>query len=148
MSLNWCIFAVQRLRDYESRKEALENLAEQIAGLEDRFTAIRSATTDSTPVQGGNDNRQEQMLIYNIATREELQKNMEIIKKEIAVTEKALNTLTESEKKILTRFYINRSKGYVDRLCEELYISKTELYRQKEDALKKFTMLCYGIVEL
>jgi hypothetical protein len=148
MGINWCIFAIQRLRDYEERKTAINNLTEQIKTLEDKFTAIRAATTDSTPVQGGNENRREQMLIHNIATREELQKNLEITKQEIAITEKGLAALTETEKQILTRFYINRTKGYVERLCDELYISKTELYRQKEDALKRFTMVCYGIVEL
>lgn len=148
MSLSWCIFAIQRLRDYEDRKRAIDNLAEQINSLEDKFTAIRAATTDSTPVQGGNENRQEQMLIHNIATREELKNNLEIIKQEIDITEKGLDVLTETERLILTRFYINRSKGYVERLCDELFISKTELYRQKDEALKRFTMVCYGIVEL
>ena len=148
MSLNWCIFAIQRLRDYEDRKRAIDNLAEQINSLEDKFTAIRAATTDSTPVQGGNENRREQTLIHNIATREELKNNLEIIKQEIDITEKGLDVLTETERLILTRFYINRSKGYVERLCDELFISKTELYRQKDEALKRFTMVCYGIVEL
>lgn len=148
MSLNWCIFSIQRLRDYEDRKRAINNLTEQINSLEDKFTAIRAATTDSTPVQGGNENRREQMLIHNIATREELKNNLEIIKQEIDITEKGLDVLTETERLILTRFYINRSKGYVERLCDELFISKTELYRQKDEALKRFTMVCYGIVEL
>ena len=148
MSLNWCIFAIQRLRDYEDRKRAIDNLAEKINSLEDKFTAIRAATTDSTPVQGGNENRREQILIHNIATREELKNNLEIIKQEIDITEKGLDVLTETERLILTRFYINRSKGYVERLCDELFISKTELYRQKDEALKRFTMVCYGIVEL
>lgn len=148
MSFNWCIFAIQRLRDYEDRKAAIDSLAEQIELLEDKFTAIRAATTDGTPVQGGNENRREQMLIHNIATREELTKSLELTKKEVEITEKGLAALTETEKKILQRFYINRTKGYVERLCDELYISKTELYRQKDDALKRFTMVCYGIVEL
>lgn len=148
MSVNWCVFSIQRLRDYENRKAAIENLTEQIKLLEEKFKAIRSATTDATPVQGGNDNKREEMLIHNIATREELQKNLDITIQEVELTEKGLATLNEDEKRILERFYINRSKGYVERLCDELFISKTELYRQKEEALKKFTMVCYGIVEL
>lgn len=148
MSLNWCIFAIQRLRDYESRKESVKNLNEQISNLEEKAVAIRSAITDSKPVQGGNGNRSEEMLIHNIATREELKKNLAIAENEIAMTEKGLAALTENEIKILTRFYISRSKGYVERLCDELFVSKTELYRQKDEALKKFTMICYGIVEL
>lgn len=148
MSLNWSVFAIQRLRDYENRKEAEHNLAEQIKELEDRFVSIRSATTDGTPVKGGNENKREEMLINNIATREELQKNLDIVQTEIKITENGLASLTEEESKILRLFYMQRQKGYIDRLCNELYISKTELYRQKDDALKKFTMMCYGIVEL
>ena len=148
MSFNWCIFAIQRLKDYEDRKTAVDNITEQISVLNDKFTSIRSATTDSTPVQGGNENKREEMLIHNISTREELKTNLDIITREIAVTEKALDTLTEEEKLILTRFFILREKGYVERLCDELYVSKTRLYQKKEAALKKFTLACYGIVEL
>ena len=147
MSLNWCVFSIQRLKDYESRKEAVESLTEQINNLDARFTAIRSAATDETPVQGGNGNKREEMLIQNISTREELKNNLEITKHEIEITEKGLAALTDEERKILERFYINRSKGYIDRLCDELFVSKTELYRQKDEALKKFTIVCYGIVE-
>ena len=148
MSLNWSVFAVQRLRDLEDRKTAVENITEQIKALEQRFTAIRSATTDGTPVQGGNENKREEMLIRNIAEREELKNNLDIITREIVVTEKALDTLTEEEKLILRRFFILRQKGYVERLCDELFVSKTRLYQKKETALKKFTLACYGIVEL
>ena len=148
MSTNWCTFSIERLRDYEYKKTAVESLTEQIKILEDKFTAIRSATTDITPVQGGNGNRREEMMINNISTREELKNNLKITKHEITITERGLEALDETEKKILTRFYINRSKGYVERLCDELFISKTELYRQKDEALKKFTSACYGIIEL
>lgn len=148
MSLNWCVFAIQRLKDYETRKEAADNLTGRIKNLESKFTSIRAATTDGTPVQGGNENKREEMLLNNIATREELQRNLDIVQSEIEITEKGLERLTPEEKRILTLFYMQRQKGFVDRLCNELYISKTELYRQKEDALKKFTMVCYGIVEL
>ena len=148
MGFNWCVYSIQRLRDYEDKQRAVINLREQIKVLDEKFTAIRSATTDSTPVQGGTDNKREEMLIYNIATREELKKNLDIIEHDLSITENGLNALTDTELKILTRFYVNRSKGYVERLCDELFISKTELYRQKEDALKRFTMVCYGIVEL
>lgn len=148
MSNNWCVFAIQRLGDYEDRLTAVENLTDQIESLEDKVTAIRSAVTDSTPVQGGNENKREQMLIFNISMRCELQKNLEYAKKEISITEKGLATLTKAEKEVLHRFYINRTKGYIQRLCDDLFISQAEVYRMKDIALKKFTMACYGIVEL
>lgn len=146
--MNWAGIAIERLKDYENRKNAADNLEKQIELLEDQFTSIRSATTDGTPVQGGNENRREKMLIENIATREELEYNLDFIKREIEITEMGLEALTEREKMILHWFYINRPKDYIDRLCNELFISKTELYRQREIALKKFTKACYGIVEI
>lgn len=148
MGINWCVFAIQRLKDYNNKKEAIENLQAQIEEKNERFTAIRSATTDSTPVHGGDSNKREEMLISNIAARQELQRNLDIIKQEVAITEKGLAVLTPAERNILQRFYVSRQKGYIDRLCEELYISQTELYRRKDDALKKFTCAIYGIVEL
>lgn len=148
MGLNWTVFAIQRLGDYETRKVAAGNLIKQIKELEDKEVSIRVPATDGVSVQGGNENKQEYLLINNIATREELQRNLDIVQSEIEITENGLASLTQEEKKILTMFYMNRSKGYVDRLCNDLYISKTELYRQKEEALKKFTLSCYGIVEI
>ena len=148
MGVNWAIFAIEKLKEYESKKTAIDNLTEQIELLEAKFTAIKSAATDSTPIKGGETNKREEMLINNITTREELINNREIIKHEIAMTEKGLAALSETELKILDYFYINRPKGYIERLCDELYISKTELYRQKDNALKHFTMVCYGIIEL
>lgn len=148
MSNNWCVFAIQRLGDYESRLTSLENLTEQIKSFEDRLTSIRSATTDSTPVQGGNENKREQMLISNISMRDELKNNLEYVQKEISITEKGLAVLTKAEREVLHRFYINRTKGYIQRLCDDLFISQAEVYRIKDIALKKFTMACYGIVEL
>ena len=148
MSCNWSVFAVQRLRDLEDRKTAVDSITELIQTLEERFKAIRSATTDGSPVQGGNENKREEMLIHNIATREELKRNLDIAKHEISITEKGLAKLTEEERLILTRFFIQKQRGHVERLCDELYISKTQLYKKKEAALKKFTMVCYGIVEI
>ncbi len=148
MSLNWSVYAVQRLRDYEIKKTAVDNITEQIKVLEQRFTAIRSATTDATPVQGGNENKREEMLLNNISTRDGLKKNLDIITREIEITEKALETLTEEERLILTRFFIEKQKRYVERLCDELFISPTRLYVKKDAALKKFTMACCGVVEL
>ncbi len=145
--MKWESVAIDRLRDYEKRKLAVENIPEQMAILEDKFISIRAATTDGTPVQDSN-NRREEMLIYNIARREELKQNYKLAVREVALTEKGLAALTSEERQILEGFYIYRTKNYVNRLCDELYVSKTELYRRKDAALRNFTVAIYGIVEL
>lgn len=145
--MNWNYMAVQRLKAYESRREAIKNIPEEIALLTQRFQSIRAAATDGTPVQESG-NRREEMLVYNIAKREELKINFEIVRREVCLTEKGLAALSDEERRILELFYITRGKKSVERLCEELFVSKTELYRRKDEALRKFTMCSYGVVEL
>lgn len=146
--MNWEKMSIERLRDYETRKQSLQLIEEQIKVLELEFPAIRSARTDGTPTSNGSGNKREDALINNIAKREELQRNYDIAQKEVAITEKGLEGLTKDEKTVLTRFFISRSFGHVEKLCEELHIEKTKAYTLKDEALKKFTMACYGVVEI
>lgn len=145
--MNWAVLSVQRLRDYEKRKQALSNIPEKIKSLEEQFAAIRSATTDATPVKDSS-NRREDMLVYNIAKREELKHNYSIAKREVQLTENGLSVLAEDEKRILELFFIRRPSDHIERLCDELAIEKSTLYRKKDEALKNFTIAVYGIVEL
>jgi len=144
--MKWNSISEQRLRDYEKRRDALVNIPEQIAILEDQFTAIRSATTDATPVQGGLDNRREEMLINNIEKRKELEFNLKIAKREVKLTERGLKVLTDEERRIIELFYIAKSRNSVDWICDELLLSRSEFYRRKDEALRKFTIAVYGIV--
>ena len=146
--MKWSKLSEQRLRDYENRKEALSNIPIQIKTLEEEFTGIRSATTDATPVQGGSDNRREEMLVNNIERRKELEFNYGIVRREVFLTEKGLKALTEEEQRILELFYIVKSRKSVERICEELLVSRAEFYRRKNEALRKFTMAVYGVVDL
>ena len=133
--MDWYIFSIKRLREYEMRKQSLDNIKEQISILESQFTGLKAATADGTPT-GDNENRREDMLIHNISKREELKNNYKLVFRDISITENGLKALTEEERRILFVFFIERQKNYVERLCEELFISKTELYRRKDEALK------------
>ena len=134
--MNWKKISIERLREYEARKEALSLIPEQLEALELSFTAIRAATTDGTPVNGGGGNKREDALINNIA------------KRETEITEKGLELLTDEQKKILFLFYIHRTRNHVERLCEELCYEKSKIYELKDEALKIFTMSVCGVVEV
>lgn len=146
--MNWKKISIERLREYEARKEALSLIPEQLEALELSFTAIRAATTDGTPVNGGGGNKREDALINNIAKREELKRSLEIAKRETEITEKGLELLTDEQKKILFLFYIHRTRNHVERLCEELCYEKSKIYELKDEALKIFTMSVCGVVEV
>lgn len=146
--MDWKPAAIQRLKDYETRKNAVQLLDEQIENLNMQFAAIRGARTDGEPVKGSNGNRREDMLLSNIVMRDELKANKQIAGREIEITEKGLAALTKEERRILEVFYISRSYNHVSRLCQELSVEKSEVYRRKNDALEKFTIACYGVVRI
>lgn len=145
--MDWQKISIERLRDYETRKKALESIPEQLEALEMSFAAVRAARTDGTPVKEGG-NKREDALINNIVMRQELERNLEIADKEIEITKRGLADLTEEERTVLDKFYINRPRRHIDELCESLNYERTRIYEIKEKALRKFTLSCYGIVEL
>lgn len=144
--MRWDLEAIAKLKDYSAKKNAAANIPEEIARLEDDFKHIRSATTDSTPVDGGG-NKREDMLLSNICLRAELWHQLNDVERWIATMDGALAKLDASERLVLERFYITPHKGSIDRLCEELAIEKATVYRRKEAAVRKFAKVLYGGIE-
>lgn len=79
--------------------------------------------------------------------KEKLLRNLDRAKLWVEFMDKGLAVLTEDERHILDRFYINPAKGNVDRLCEELFVEKTALYKRKDAAPRRFTLALYGCTE-
>lgn len=138
--------AAEKLRDYEARKHSLERTEEELRRLEAERSRIRSALTDSTPVSGGTNSREE-WLVNNIAQHEETVLAREDTLRWIRLMDSALSELTEEERLILTRFYIQRDRGAADRLCGELHLERSQVYARKNAALRRFTLLLYGVTE-
>lgn len=143
--MDWKPCAIQRLKNYEARKQSLGSIKADIEALEMQFTAIRPARTDGTPASGGTGSRREDMMISNIQKRSELEENYRIAEREVISTENGMSALTEEERRILYVFYMNRPRDHVGFLSEELCVEKSEVYRRKDAALKKFTIACYGV---
>lgn len=145
--MNYKDWTIPRLKELPLLEKALINNPERIKMLEAEYDNIRAARTDATPVSGGT-NMREEILIANIAEREELKEKYEIAERKVKQLRKALSELDESECKTLEYFYINRCKGHVERLCAELCCEKSEVYRIKDGALVKLSKILYGCAEL
>lgn len=144
--MNWKFEAVDKLKGYEAHKQSLASIPEEIRRLNVAFTAIRSATTDSIPVSGGGSTREDAVL-SNIVYREELQRALEQAKLWVDIVDGGLDVLDDEERLVLDRFYIHRGKGNVSRLCEELAVEQSSIYRRRDAALRKFTIALYGCTE-
>ena len=144
--MNWKREAIDKLKNYEAHREALENIPKEIKRLESAYAGIRSATTDGTPVSGGGNTREDSML-SNIVHRDELKRRLKEARLLVAQVDKALAVLDDEERLVLDRFYIHRAKGNVGELCERLNVEQATVYRKRDSALRRFTIALYGVTE-
>ena len=141
--MNWRGEAVEKLRKYDAMCRSLQNIPLEVKRLEVDARAIRGARTDGTPVKGGGSGRDD-ALINNIAHRQELTWALEQAKYWVDITRRGLETLTPEEKLVLQRFYLTPEQGSVQRLCMELGVEQSSIYRKRDKALRKFALALYG----
>lgn len=144
--MNWQKEAINDLRQYYSRKQALENMTERKLALEEKFMAIKCAMSDSTPVMGGA-SRIEDNMLNNIVERQKIDLNIEATSRLIMVTERGLSSLNDQQKMVLEKFYMDRYPNHVERLSENLCVEKTQVYRIKDEALYSFTVSMFGLID-
>lgn len=144
--MNWKREAIDKLKNYEAHRQALENIPREIKRLESAYMGLRSASTDRAPVSGGGGTR-EDCVLSNIVLRDELKRRLKEARLWTAQVDKALAVLGEEEKLVLDRFYIQRAKGAVEALCESLSLEKSAVYDRRDKALRHFTLALYGVTE-
>ena len=137
---------MDKLRRYRCMRQALVNLPEEIERLEEEARSIRSVPPDMTPVKSGG-TRREEMLMDNMVQRQELAWSLEQVKRWLSVCERGLKALTEEEQLILRRMYLCPEQGSLNRLCSELGVEQSSVYRRRDEALQHFTMALYGFAE-
>lgn len=142
--MNWKAEAKEKLRRYDAMRLATVNIPEEMERLEIDARSIRSARTDGTPVKGGG-NRREEAMLDNIVHRQELAWTLQQAQSWLKTTDRALTALNNEEKLILHRLYIYPETGGVERLCKELGVETSSIYRRRDKALKHFTLAYYGI---
>jgi len=144
--MNWKTEAIEKLRKYDAMRQAVQNIPEEISRLEIAACSIRSAQTDGTPVKGGG-NRREDMLLNNLVHRQELEWSYQQAQSWLKAADRALSALSPEEKLVLHRFYICPERGSVDRLCQQLGVEQSSVYRKRDKALHRFTLALYGAAE-
>lgn len=144
--MSWEKEAENDLRNDERRLQSLQNMAEKIRTLREQMLSIRGGMSDSAPVQGGSSSAQDR-LIDCIAEIERLGHARAATARLVRLVDRGLASLSEQDRRVLELFYIRRSPGHVERLMEELNIEKSQVYRVKEEALYRFTVTIYGIID-
>ena len=143
---DWKISAIEKLKQYEAKRQALEIIPMQIAEIESTMTSIRSGA-NIAPVSGGKSTGKDNMLLSCIVQKEELQRNLDRVKLWIEFMDKGLNILDQDERKLLDRFYITGGRRAAEDLAGEFAADVKTIYAWKDRALRKFTIALYGCVE-
>ena len=142
---DWKYRAKDKLRDYSAQLNAVATLPLELKRLESEYTSIKAANTDVTPVQGGG-TTQEDRALSNIVRRQEIEAMLYRAKKSVAFVEAALARLSEEERLVLELMYINRQRGAVGRLREELHLEdERSVYKRADKALKRLTIACTAL---
>ncbi len=144
--MNWKNEAMDRLRQYDAMRLAVTNIPQEIKRLEAAATAMRSARTDGAVVLSGV-GRWEEAILDNMMNRQELRWRLEQAESWLTCMDRALGALSGEEKLVLQRFYICPEKGSVERLCSELGLESSSVYRKRDKALRRFTVALYGSAE-
>jgi len=144
--VDWKPEAIDKLRNYEARRRAIEIIPKEIKRLESDYVSLRSTATDSTPVLGGGNTREDRML-SNIVHRAELKRQLKRARIWTSTVDKALAVLDDEERLVLNKLYIHRTKSSVEDLCENLHLEKSAVYDRRYKALWHFTIAFYGVTE-
>ena len=127
--MNWKSEAVSKLRRLDMMLQAAKNLPEELARLE------------AAAVTLGEDR---DALLSNRVQRKETEAVFHQVRAWIDTVNRAMSALSAEEKLVLHRLYICPERGGIDRLCEELGVEQTSIYRRRNAALRKFTIAMYG----
>lgn len=144
--MNWQKEAINDLRNYLPRKRAVESMRERKRALEEKFQSIKCVTMDADPVKGGG-SRMEDNLLNNITERERLDLNIKATTRLLALTEKGLGYLDDRQRMILHSFYVERPNDHVGELMEKLHMERSRVYQLKDEALYRFTVGMFGIID-
>lgn len=144
--MKWREEAMEKLRQYDAMRHALRNIPAEISRLKMDARNLRSAFGENTPVRSGG-SRREDAMINNLAQRQELEWTLQQVKRWLQVTERGLSALPEDERLVLQRMYIYPERGATERLCAELGLEQSSVYRKRDQALYRFTTALYGLQE-
>lgn len=137
--MNWKFEAREKLQRLDAMRQAATSLPEElerIGGELNRLHDIRGDGADCAD-----------MWMNLRVTQCDLNRALEGTRRWLNAVEGALGVLSPEERLILNRLYVYPEKGGVDRLCGDLRLEQSSIYRRRDKALHRFAIALYGVGE-
>lgn len=142
--MNWKLEAKEKLQSYPTRRASVQSLKNELRRLEYEAEGLKSPTLRAESVRQSPSARDDR-IVNNLVQRKELERRLRETELWLGTVDGALSALTEQERLVLRRMYMEPGRGNLDKLCEELELEKSMVYRRREGALERFTSALYGI---
>lgn len=136
--MDWKMCAIEDLRRYKFIKLGIINSKERLA-------LINTRINSSFLVSKKRCTRKNPELMNAVVEVNKLRSNISSAQNMIKLIERALDSLTEEEREILDKSYMDGSPKSVNVVSKQLGFSSRSLYRLRDEALEKFTLAMYGV---
>lgn len=134
---------IEDLRSLERNRFAVEQLKAELKTLDARFTALKATDYDKIPGSAGG-NIQEDKMLTAIAKKDELEHDLNATALHVEDMERLLTVLEDDELTVVQKMFIQRQRGAAQKLGDELHLEKSQIYRIRDQALKKLAQARYG----
>ncbi len=142
-TVNYKKLAIKELRTYKDLEKSIRLGEKRIKDIE-RSSSGKSYSM-GLGIQRSNDNSTEDYIIALINEKEKTAQQIAVNKLKLSAIQAVLQEMTEEEIKILKAAYIERKRYYYLQLEQELYCSHGAVHRMRNDVLKKYILLRFGI---
>lgn len=144
--MNYCDFARDLLRNKRQLEASYENISFQLETLEIEKYSASGNSACCAPKKGGG-STYEDKLVSLIMLTDRYREKLNNLSKSLAAIELGLAVLDGYETDLLNAFFVYGVKEAAESLSAKYYKERAQIYRDKTEALKKFTRAIFGVVE-
>lgn len=143
--MNWKKEAENELRQYADLTTSIINIRERMEAVDAAMTAIKGSSS-SVPVQGGGNHYEDKMLDL-IVEKDRLKALYRVNRQRQKVIKRGLDALSDTETKVINRFYILNMKysEAINCLREEIGYEERQINRIRSNALYHYTIAEFGL---
>ena len=132
---------IEDLRNLEKHRFAITQMREELETLDAEYTSIKATNYDKQP---GGATTQEDRLLTAIAKKDELEADLKATALHVEDMDRLLECLEYDDRRVVTLMFIQRERGAVQKLMEELGYEKSQVYRLRDRALRNLATLRWG----
>ena len=139
--------AINALKDYEGMNYIIQTAPSEIAATQECMIGIGGLALSDMPKGPHNPHAAEDRIVKAMDSISLLNERYRRAEEYVAWFLPAWQMLSEQERFVLSRFYMDDESKQVDsvgEICERFHIERTSAYKKKDRALSRLTLLLYG----